>query len=232
MKWHSLQLKLYLFSFSDNEQRQDQRQLPVKVKKDRSFSGPPTYASGLTTKRKPYGRKINPVEFWKSLEQANKSFKRKCDKEGEEITLYQKKFPDQAVCEAMEISHQRLSPQISREPRKRLWKGNAPNNTKDMSINNAQGLPEKTERRLQWKPQSSWSLRNGGQGTQTTRQVSMAGIPKEMESQQRRLNLKYSIWYNGWESSESENRRCWNMHLLKIKIPQTDAQGAGWWTTP
>ena len=82
-----LKLKCYLISSADVEQLQDQQQLPVEENKDGSLPGPPTYASGLTTKIKPYDGKIKPAEFCKQLEQAKQSFKQKCDKEGEETTL-------------------------------------------------------------------------------------------------------------------------------------------------
>ena len=67
--------------------------MSVKEKKDRISPEPPTYASGLTTKRNPYVENIKPDKFYKCIEQANQFF----NQEG----------PDPAVCKAMELSWQR-----------------------------------------------------------------------------------------------------------------------------
>ena len=88
-KFPYLKLKLYLFSSANFNQRQDQHQMTVKDKRDGSFPGLFTYSSGLTTKINSYGRKINFAKFYKRLDQANQFLKYKCDKEGEETTLYQ-----------------------------------------------------------------------------------------------------------------------------------------------
>ena len=89
-----LKLKFYLFSSANAEQRQDQRYLPVEDKKGGSFPGPPTYASGLNNKIKPYDRNIKHEKLCKRLEQAKQSFKWKCDEEGEEKTCPEQEGPD------------------------------------------------------------------------------------------------------------------------------------------
>ena len=86
-KLPSLKIKLYLLSSADAEQGQDQQQLPVEEKKDRSSPGP------RLTEINPYGGNIKPYKFCKRLEQANQFFKKKCDKEGDEITLSQTRRP-------------------------------------------------------------------------------------------------------------------------------------------
>ena len=177
-KFPSLKFKCYLFSSADVKQRQDQRYLPVEEKKYVSSPGPPTYASSLTTKRKPYGRKIKPADFFKRLEQAKQSFKWKCDKEGEETTLSRTRSPDQAVLEAMELSRRRWSPWRRRDSRNQSRIGSLSKKTKDMPSKRAWEFPEKTERSLQRKTQSRRSWWNGGQGTPRTRQVNVTETPK------------------------------------------------------
>ena len=50
------------------------------------MTGRPTYAPGLTTGRNPYGGKIKPAKFSKSLGKAKQLLERKYDKEGDENT--------------------------------------------------------------------------------------------------------------------------------------------------
>ena len=71
----SSSLKLYVFSSADAEQWQDQQQLPVEENKGNSFTGPLTCAAGLKIRKKPYGGKINPSEFYKRLDQVKNLFK-------------------------------------------------------------------------------------------------------------------------------------------------------------
>ena len=74
-----IKLKFYLLSSTNMEEQQDQIQLPAKEKKDGSLLGYSTYATGITTERKPYSGNIKPSKFCKRLDQANQSFKQKCD---------------------------------------------------------------------------------------------------------------------------------------------------------
>ena len=82
-KFPSLKPKHYLFSPANAEQRWYKQQLTVKETKGGSSSGPPTYASNLTTKIKPYGGNIEPAKFCKRLDQAKQYFKHKFDEEDE-----------------------------------------------------------------------------------------------------------------------------------------------------
>ena len=84
---NSLKLKMYLFSSAKSEQIQDQRDLPVEEKKGGISKGRPTYASGMTIRRKIYGVKIKPDEFSERLWKANRFLERQYGKEGDENTL-------------------------------------------------------------------------------------------------------------------------------------------------
>ena len=148
----SLKLKLHLFSSTYSEQRQDQRQLPVEEKKDGSLSGPPTYASGLTTERNPYSGKIKPAKFCKRLDQAKHFFKWKCDEQSEDTTVSQTRrtgpsdsrvhgaFPAETIAPRKE----RVDKSCKGEPV--MISGSVPKNTKDTPRNCARERPEKMER--------------------------------------------------------------------------------------
>ena len=234
-KLASLKLKLYLFSSADAEQQRYQWQMPVKEKKYGTLPGPLTYASIIMTPplRHEYqsyrvlqaswsGQTVIQAEGWRrgwghhpvpDKKTRTKRFTRTwrspreddCPKEGE----------------SLESAQGRAYNALRNHAKKHQWhaKQACPRTTREDGAKN----PTKNQSGITW-----W---NGIQVTPRMRQARVTDIPREIEDQWRLMILKCSIWDNRWEASEIENWRCRTMHLLKIKIPQTDAQGEGWWTT-